>query len=716
MYDLPVTPHLATGGHAVRKTALLMTAALALALCAGAHAQQKTSSPWEYSGYSQKEYSSYKSFSAFVEMSDGVKLAVDVYLPRKGPKRDKFPAVVEYTPYSRAYINPAFALLDGTGRTNLMGGEGAVIPNPFCLSKTLLENGYAVVIADIRGSGASFGSRLDLMPRIGDDGDELLAWIAQQPWSDGAVGMKGASYMAMSQILTAARKPSALKAIFLMVYPFGYQDLYPGGVYSQGFMNEYSKLLKQMNSNLLKTDGAMFPIMPTAPAADEDGDGKLLDEIPLDKNGNGSFTDDYAYPEDPNDPPQYEDGQPRQHLYFLATKQHAGNQDLNAWMSAAQFMDTTGADLGFDDQWSGIDGYALSPIANVPAIMESGIPIYHLGGWFDAQPRSTTLFFATAKNTNPSKLLMLPGYHIIMSPFYEYFGDSQQKYMDMIGREQLRFFDRYLKGIPNGLDTEPPVTLYVMNSGLRQEQEWPPSRQVSTDYYFADGGALAASAPAPGSMQYKADLSHDSRFGPNKGNRWLMFIIPPEAPDRAELDKKCLTYTTAPLERDTEVTGHPIVEFWAQSTAPDGDFFAYLEDVAPDGRAILISEMPQRAGFAALHDNDTMILRGAARVNVKPELPWHGYEKAHYDPQIFASGAPVKLAFDLHPTSWVFKKGHRIRVSLAAADWPTFNLHPALSPANDPASPGNTVPTITILHGADHPSRITLPVIPADSQ
>ena len=122
--------------------------------------------------------------------------------------------------------------------------------------------------------------------------------------------------------------------------------------------------------------------------------------------------------------------------------------------------------------------------------------------------------------------------------------------------------------------------------------------------------------------------------------------------------------------------------------------------------------MPQRAGFAAVHDNDTMILRGASGVDVEPELPWHGYEQSQYNPSIFADGKPVKITFDLHPTSWVFKKGHRMRVSLAAADWPTFRLHSALSPANDPAAPDNVVPTITILRGPDHPSRIILPVIP----
>jgi len=79
---------------------------------------------------------------------------------------------------------------------------------------------------------------------------------------------------------------------------------------------------------------------------------------------------------------------------------------------------------------------------------------------------------------------------------------------------------------------------------------------------------------------------------------------------------------------------------------------------------------------------------------------------------IFSKDNIVKLVFDLFPTSWVFKKGHRIRVSIAAADWPTFDLHPKLSPKNNPSDQANTVPTITVYRDAKHPSSIELPIIP----
>lgn len=689
--------------------ALLLIITGAAAMCADA--EGKVSKTFEYSGYSKKEYSDYAKTTYLVEMSDGVKLAVDVYLPDKGPKRDTFPAVMELTPYSRSFINPAFKPLEKTHGRNLMGGKGAEIPMPFSFSKLLIEHGYALIIADIRGSGASFGSRLDLAPRIGEDGAELVEWIAKQPWSDGNVGMKGGSYMAISSILTASHRPPALKAIFIMVYPFGYQDIYVGGVFNQGFITSYAELLRAMNLNENKKAG-QFPVMACAPAVDEDGDGELLDEIPIDKNHDGDFLDDYNYPDDPNDPPQYEDGKPRKHLYYLATREHLKNASLNDWISKALFIDSNTKDVGLDPAYGSFTGYEISPIAHIPEIMKSGIPIYNVGGWFDAQPRSTTIFFSTARKTNPSKLLMIPGYHILASPFYKYLGENQDRVLNGINVETLRFFDRWLKGIQNGIDTEPPISIDVMGKGWRTENEWPLARQKNTDYFFSGGNALATAPGAAGADDYKSDFTHDSSFGPNKGNRWLMYIIDDRVPDRVEKDKQCLTYTTGILDSDTEVTGYPIADFWVSSTAGNGDFFLYLEDITPDGKAVLVDESPMRAGFAGLKDINRIILHGATGVDVLPKLPWHGYEKADYVDGIFNGGNIVELKFDLLPTSWVFKKGHRIRLSIATADWPTFLLDPTLSPSNRPDAPDNILPTITIHRDADHPSRIILPVIP----
>jgi putative CocE/NonD family hydrolase len=218
--------------------------------------------------------------------------------------------------------------------------------------------------------------------------------------------------------------------------------------------------------------------------------------------------------------------------------------------------------------------------------------------------------------------------------------------------------------------------------------------------------------------EYHPDLTHSSTYTETEGNRWLGIGVqwPSAPPIRTEKDKQCVTYTTEPLDVDTEITGHPIAHLFVSSTAPDGDFFVYLEDVDENGEALLVTEGQLRAGFAHLESNDSMILAGAKGIDVKPELPWHGFEAEDYDPEIFADNAVVELAIDLFPTSWVFRKGHRIRISIACADYPTFPLHPAISPQNDPNAQDNRIPSIQIHRGGEHASHIELPVIPQNPQ
>jgi len=155
------------------------------------------------------------------------------------------------------------------------------------------------------------------------------------------------------------------------------------------------------------------------------------------------------------------------------------------------------------------------------------------------------------------------------------------------------------------------------------------------------------------------------------------------------------------------------VHLWVSSTENDGDFFVFLEDVAPNGEAILVSEGMLRAGFADLHDVNDIIYNSGEPIEVLPKLPWHGYKEAQYRPDILADEAVVELVIDLLPTAWVFREGHRLRISIAGADYPTFRLHETLSPANDPHAEDNIAPTVAVHRTEAHPSRIVLPVIPA---
>jgi putative CocE/NonD family hydrolase len=209
---------------------------------------------------------------------------------------------------------------------------------------------------------------------------------------------------------------------------------------------------------------------------------------------------------------------------------------------------------------------------------------------------------------------------------------------------------------------------------------------------------------AKGSDTWRTDLTASTLT--DGANRWNFGISTARQPLTfdGQADKH-LGYTGAPLAADTEVTGHPIVDVVLSSSEAEGDVFAYLEDVAPDGTSLLVTEGQLRANYAARKP-------GGPHPLAKPALPWHGYARADYRAQPFAAGKVLKLSFDLMPTAWVFRKGHRILVSLAAADWPSFAQHPGLSPANDPAAKDTKVPVWTVRRGPGL-SGITLPVVPA---
>lgn len=658
-------------------------------------AEVKTSRPFEYFEYSYPEYENYTTSSQFIMAEDGVQLAVQIYLPADGPSNGPYPVIFTYLPYHRAHIDPA------TGEMITNFDQDAV--------DFFTSYGYAMVLAGMRGSGASFGSRLDMSPPLAEDGKLIIDWISTQSWCDGKIGMIGGSYHGWSQFATAGQKPQALKCIIPeLIYFDAYSSAihYPGGIYNKGLSDTLGAVFPIRDLNFSIPPANVFPALPVI---DEDGDGELLDEIPLDLNASGSFLDEgYSFPDNP---PQYSDNNIREHIYYMATLEHLGNAPINGWSKDARYRDS-----------SIPGGFTYSDLgpANFPrGLIESGIPVYNFGGWFDAFTRSTTLWHSTLSPTNPSKMLVGPINHSspgtlsgrYPGPYIDYFGINLDALSSGYLFERLRFLDRYLKGINNGVDQEPPIYLYVMNgAGWRAENEWPIKRRVLVDYFLEEGNSLKTVQKTEGTDDYPVDFTHDSRELSSGGNRWNLGILD-EVADRTEKDLKCLTYTSQTLKQDTEITGHPVVHLWVSSTVDYGDFFVYLEDVDETGKAYLVTDGQLRAGFAKLLPNEDIIGNEAA-IDVLPDLPWHGYRLEDYEDRIFSGGNVVELVIDLMPTSWVFRKGHRFRVSIASADWPTFRLNPELCPSNLPGE-CSEAPTVTVYRDPDHLSRIELPVIPS---
>jgi putative CocE/NonD family hydrolase len=160
-------------------------------------------------------------------------------------------------------------------------------------------------------------------------------------------------------------------------------------------------------------------------------------------------------------------------------------------------------------------------------------------------------------------------------------------------------------------------------------------------------------------------------------------------PDRNSTDEKLLCYTSPTLDVDPEVTGHPVITLYVSSTATDGEFFAYLEDVDGKSKVTYVTEGELRAIHRKLSTDPPPY---------KQVGPYHSFKRA--DAMPLAPGQVAELVFGLQPTSYLFKRGHSIRVALAGADKDHFALLPG------------PPPTWEIQRNAAHASHIDLPVMP----
>lgn len=217
---------------------------------------------------------------------------------------------------------------------------------------------------------------------------------------------------------------------------------------------------------------------------------------------------------------------------------------------------------------------------------------------------------------------------------------------------------------------------------------WPP-RSQAVAFYLAANHALTTTPPADAEAgdSYEVDYSHgtgpQSRWDSAIGGRFVAY------PDRATQDAKLLVYESAPLARDTEVTGHPVVSLHVTSTKEDGASFVYLEDVDREGNVAYVTEGQLRA----LHRRVSTVDPPHTQLG-----PSHSFTRA--DGHALVPGEAAELSFGLLPTSYRFRQGHRIRVAVAGADKDHFALIPADGP-----------PRIRVHRDAARPSRVVLPVV-----
>jgi hypothetical protein len=549
--------------------------------------QIKVSEFGKYKGYSEEIYDANKRISDYLTLQNGTRLAYDLILPTKNgvPARESLPVLFKYTPYLRN-----FTIFDKSGKNlladflDLKWYEKAMLRirywffdqgnlmDPLFMTKWLrnmVKHGYAVIVVERPGAGASFGVMNPGMEGAGKEADEILDWIASQPWCNGNIGMYGDSWNAMMQFTAASTGNPHLKAIFPAASQIEIYDAleYRGGVCNKAFNSFFARVVPYLKN--------------LATPVDSDKDGMLLAQAHQERSGS-----------------------PDAKTMATALEQYPFRDSLLP----------NGKKL-----WE--DGFALYPF--IERVNRSGIPVCMTTGWYDIF--TSDIFFWYDNLTVPKRLTVRPLDHsgIDANGFDLDYGAEAQRWFDYWlkginnGIRDEPTIHYYLMGTPK-------------KEAWQTSTQWPLENRKPTHFYFGKGrtgsiasindGFLSTELPTvpDGFDAYMVDYTTTS----GKNSRWVAVEEAYKYPDMCSNDKKALTFTTSPLETDAEVTGHPVVHLWLTTDAPDLDVFVYLEEVDRRGKSTYITEGTLRASHRKLSQAPFNNLG----------LPFHSHYKSDWMP------------------------------------------------------------------------------------
>jgi uncharacterized protein len=507
---------------------------------------------------------------AWIPMKDGVRLAATLYMPDGAKAGEKFPALLEYLPYRKD---------DGTA-----AGD-------YPKHAYFARRGYVSVRVDIRGFGASEGAppEREYSEQEQVDGEQVIAWLAHQAWSNGNVGMFGISWGGFNSLQMAMRHAPGLKAILATdaTAELFHDDVH----YVDGMAH-----IDEFELNMDMAEG-------WTGAPDYTTDEKVLG-------------------------PRFET--PPWSLLYLK-HQHDGA----FWRE------------------------------RVRPLKEITIPSFLIGGLLDGYRDNVTDMLMQASGQVKA----------IVGPWNHTFPNEAEPGPQIEWRnEAVRWFDHWLKGRDTGVERDPRLVIYMQHwhapdpslenvpGEWRREDVWPPKDARASTLFFQSNHLLAESAAQAATHQ----LKYVPSIGVEAGFWWGELLS-----DVRPVDAFSLVYDSAPLQADVAILGRPHALLRASATAPLADWFARLSDVAPDGTVTQITG----AG-----------INGAQRDSMS-------------EPRDLEPGKIYPLDIEMHLTSWVFPKGHRIRVAVSNALWPMMLPTPY------------SMTTSLELGGSDG-SRIVLPVVP----
>jgi putative CocE/NonD family hydrolase len=520
---------------------------------------------------------------------------------------------------------PAVLLMTRYGRATRLSDRAV---------QALTAAGLALVFVDMRGSGASQGHVTSVFSREerGDIGP-VLDWIARQPWSDGRVITTGASYDGnLAALALAAGSPVLVAAAPRFVDFDTYRDLAaPGGLRGETFLRAWGALTDDLDRGApCLADARSCAALTNLKPVDGDADRGRLRAALLDHQKNWQ-----AYPD--------------MRGYAFEDDVTLSGHDLRA-------------------------GFLSSQLA---ALKVSRVPVQLWGSWFDAATADSALDWWAAAPTAPMELYLGAWTHgggARVDPFVHDSAEDEPG-APVVAARFVNFAQRALAGRPA---ISRVIHYYTAGAAVwRTTGQWPPAGIKPVRWYVSSGGGLDRQPPAaPGADRYAVDFAATT----GKTTRWTTQIGggPVDYGDRSRQDAALLTYTSAPLAADVEITGAAAVTLRMASTHADGAVLVYLEAVAPDGRVTYLTEGGQRLALRGLDGRPPSFLR-ADRAPLVP-------------------GQTTEVSLRLHAVSAVVPKGDRLRLAIAGADADTFARYPQQGD-----------PTYTVYRSPAAPTFIDLP-------
>lgn len=335
------------------------------------------------------------------------------------------------------------------------------------------------------------------------------------------------------------------------------------------------------------------------------------------------------------------------------------------------------------------------PISIQDRYASINIPIYSVGGWYDIFSQGNLDVFTGADTlggpgaNGKQKLLMGPWSHASGGPVVGELTFPDNSVLP--GGEELRWFEHWLKGTANGVNTEPAVKYYLMGDVDTPSTAWNiwktsevwPVPSTPTPYYLVSGGSISTSAPLTANSETDTFVFDPANPVPTVGGNNLTLLSGPYDQRTVEARPDVLVYSTPPLTAPVAITGRVTAKLWVASSAPDTDFTVKLTDVYPDGRSMLVLDGIQRMRFREGSDREVLMTPGVV----------------------------YPITVDLWSTALVFNKGHQIRVSISSSNASRFNVN---TNTGGPLYMDDAMPQVaeqTLVLDAAHPSQIILPVV-----